>query len=48
MMLLGQFFPTLLTITVRRINIKIEAGKNQNPTLDTFKNIAKVLEIRVD
>lgn len=28
--------------------IKIEAGKNQNPTLDTLKKIAKALEIRVD
>jgi transcriptional regulator with XRE-family HTH domain len=28
--------------------IKIEAGKNQNPTLDTLKNIAKVLEVSVD
>ena len=28
--------------------VKIEAGKNQNPTLDTLKNIAKVLEISVD
>ncbi|MCK9573631.1 MAG: helix-turn-helix transcriptional regulator [Candidatus Paceibacterota bacterium] len=28
--------------------IKIESGKNQNPTLDTLKNIAKVLEVSVD
>lgn len=28
--------------------IKIEAGKNQNPTLDTLKNISKVLEVSVD
>ena len=28
--------------------IKIEAGKNKNPTLDTLKNIAKVLEVSVD
>jgi len=28
--------------------IKIEAGKNQNPTFDTFKKIAKALEISVD
>lgn len=28
--------------------IKIEAGKNQNPTLDTLKKIAKALEISVD
>ncbi len=28
--------------------IKIEAGKNQNPTLDTLKKIAKVLDVSVD
>lgn len=28
--------------------IKIEAGKNQNPTLDTLKKIAKALETSVD
>ena len=28
--------------------IKIEAGKNQNPTLDTLKRIAKALETSVD
>ena len=28
--------------------IKIEAGKNQNPTLDTLNKIAKALEISVD
>jgi XRE family transcriptional regulator, regulator of sulfur utilization len=28
--------------------IKIEAGKNQNPTLDTLKKIAKVLGVSVD
>lgn len=28
--------------------IKIEAGKNQNPTLDTLKKIAKALEISID
>jgi putative transcriptional regulator len=28
--------------------IKIEAGKNQNPTLETLKNIAKILEVSVD
>ena len=27
--------------------IKIEAGKNQNPTLDTLKKIAKALEVSV-
>jgi len=28
--------------------IKIESGKNQNPTLDTLKKIAKALGISVD
>jgi len=28
--------------------IKIEAGKNQNPTLDTLKKVAKILEVSVD
>ena len=28
--------------------IKIEAGKNQNPTLDTLKKITKVLKVKVD
>lgn len=28
--------------------IKIETGKNQNPTLDTLKKIAKALEVSVD
>lgn len=28
--------------------IKIEAGKNQNPTFDTLKKIAKALEISID
>lgn len=28
--------------------VKIEAGKNQNPTLDTLKNIAKALKVSVD
>ncbi|MFH1162422.1 MAG: helix-turn-helix transcriptional regulator [Candidatus Jorgensenbacteria bacterium] len=27
---------------------KAEAGKNQNPTLDTLKKIAKALDIIVD
>lgn len=27
---------------------KIKAGKNQNPTLDTLKKIAKALDISVD
>jgi len=28
--------------------IKVEAGENQNPTLDTLKKIAKALEVSVD
>jgi len=28
--------------------IKIEGGKNQNPTLETLKKVAKALEISVD
>jgi len=28
--------------------IKIEAGKNQNPTLDTLKKIAKALGVSID
>jgi len=28
--------------------IKIEAGKNQNPTLDTLKKISKELKVSVD
>ncbi len=28
--------------------IKIEAGKNQNPTLDTLKKISTALEVSVD
>lgn len=28
--------------------VKIEAGKNQNPTLDTLKKIAKALTISID
>jgi len=28
--------------------IKIEAGKNQNPTLDTLKKIAKALKVSID
>jgi len=28
--------------------IKIEAGKNQNPTLDTLKKVAKALDVSVD
>ncbi|OGZ73715.1 MAG: hypothetical protein A2998_03595 [Candidatus Staskawiczbacteria bacterium RIFCSPLOWO2_01_FULL_37_25b] len=28
--------------------VKIEAGKNQNPTLDTLKKITKALEVSID
>ncbi len=28
--------------------VKIEAGKNQNPTLDTLEKIAKALGVSVD
>lgn len=28
--------------------VKIESGENRNPTLDTLKKIAKVLEVRLD
>ena len=28
--------------------IKIETGKNQNPTLDTLRKISKALEVSVD
>ena len=28
--------------------VKIEAGKNQNPTLDTLKKIAKALGVGID
>ena len=28
--------------------VKIEAGKNKNPTLDTLKKIAKALDIGID
>jgi len=28
--------------------IRIEGGKNQNPTLDTLKKIAKALEVSVN
>jgi len=28
--------------------VKIEAGKNKNPTLTTLKKIAKALEVSVD
>ena len=28
--------------------VKIEAGKNKNPTLETLKKIAKALEVSID
>jgi len=28
--------------------VKIEAGKNKNPTLDTLQKIAKALEVSID
>ncbi|MDP2632307.1 MAG: helix-turn-helix transcriptional regulator [Candidatus Curtissbacteria bacterium] len=28
--------------------IKIEAGKNQNPTLDTLKKITKALDVSIE
>ncbi|PIQ68882.1 MAG: DNA-binding protein [Candidatus Taylorbacteria bacterium CG11_big_fil_rev_8_21_14_0_20_46_11] len=28
--------------------VKIETGRNQNPTLDTLKKIAKALNVKVD
>ncbi len=28
--------------------VKIEAGKNKNPTLDTLKKIAKALDVSLD
>jgi len=28
--------------------IKMESGKNQNPTLETLKKVAKALEVSVD
>ena len=28
--------------------IKIEAGQNQNPTLDTLKKVSKALDVSVD
>ena len=37
-----------LADVVNNTIIKIEAGKNQNPTLDTLKKIAKALGISVD
>jgi len=37
-----------LADVVNNTIIKIEAGKNQNPTLDTLKKIAKALEVSVD
>lgn len=37
-----------LTDLTNNTIIKIETGKNQNPTLDTLKRIAKALDISVD
>ncbi len=37
-----------LTDVANNTIIKIEAGKNQNPTLDILKKIASALEINVD
>ena len=45
---LSSFWPTRLADVANNTIIKIEAGKNQNPTLDTLKKIAKALEISVD
>lgn len=39
---------TRLADVANNMIIKIEAGKNQNPTLDTLKKIAKALEVSVD
>jgi len=37
-----------LTDLTNNTIIKIEAGKNKNPTLDTLKSIAKALDASVD
>jgi transcriptional regulator with XRE-family HTH domain len=37
-----------LTDLTNNTIIKIEAGKNQNPTLDTLKSISKALGVSVD
>ena len=37
-----------LADVVNNTIIKIEAGKNQNPTLDTLKKIAKALDVNID
>jgi len=37
-----------LADVVNNTIIKIEAGKNQNPMIDTLKKIVKALEISVD
>jgi transcriptional regulator with XRE-family HTH domain len=37
-----------LTDLTNNTIIKIEAGKNKNPTLDTLKGIAKALGVSVD
>ena len=45
---LSQERLTRLADVANNTIIKIEAGKNQNPTLNTLKKIAKALEINVD
>ena len=45
---LSQEKLAILADVANNIIIKIEAGKNQNPTLDTLKKIAKALEVSVD
>jgi transcriptional regulator with XRE-family HTH domain len=37
-----------LTDVANNTIIKIKAGKNRNPTLDTLKKIAKALEVSID
>lgn len=37
-----------LADVANNIIIKIEADKNQNPTFDTLKKIAKAIEISID
>ncbi len=37
-----------LTDVANNTIIKIETGKNQNPTLDTLRKISKVLGVSVD
>jgi len=54
----GRFLDSLIGLSQEKLArladvanntiIKIEAGKNQNPTLDTLKKIAKALEVSID